>query len=125
MAQQRRWSSVLLPPCDLILPPLRPDLQRRRRIRIVNCVFAIVQIRGLCDWRRWNHERSSGIFEEFKWHGLRTSNVIHDLKDFLKSANAYIHFVPEIERADSTPNLRSIVAALDGRRWSAGQRYIW
>lgn len=45
---------------------------------------------------------------------MKDANVIHELKDFRKSANADIHFILVIERADSTPNLWSIIAASDG-----------
>ncbi|XP_052169649.1 pyruvate kinase isozyme G, chloroplastic-like [Oryza glaberrima] len=51
---------------------------------------------------------------------VKDAKVIHELKDYLKSANADIHVIPKIESADSIPNLQSIIAASDGAMVARG-----
>uniref|UniRef100_A0ACD5TI63 Uncharacterized protein n=2 Tax=Avena sativa TaxID=4498 RepID=A0ACD5TI63_AVESA len=51
---------------------------------------------------------------------VKDANVIHELKAYLKSANADIHVIPKIESADSIPNLQSIIAASDGAMVARG-----
>ncbi|XP_062205715.1 pyruvate kinase isozyme G, chloroplastic-like [Phragmites australis] len=51
---------------------------------------------------------------------VKDAKVIHELKDYLKSANADIRVIPKIESADSIPNLQSIIAASDGAMVARG-----
>uniref|UniRef100_K4A9G5 Pyruvate kinase n=1 Tax=Setaria italica TaxID=4555 RepID=K4A9G5_SETIT len=51
---------------------------------------------------------------------VKDARVIHELKDYLKGANADIHVIPKIESADSIPNLQSIIAASDGAMVARG-----
>ncbi|OEL35318.1 Pyruvate kinase isozyme G, chloroplastic [Dichanthelium oligosanthes] len=51
---------------------------------------------------------------------VKDAKVIHELKDYLKGANADIHVIPKIESADSIPNLQSIIAASDGAMVARG-----
>ncbi|CAI0418463.1 unnamed protein product [Linum tenue] len=51
---------------------------------------------------------------------VKDANVIHELKDYLKSNNADIHVIPKIESADSIPNLHSILSASDGAMVARG-----
>uniref|UniRef100_A0A452YUK9 Pyruvate kinase n=1 Tax=Aegilops tauschii subsp. strangulata TaxID=200361 RepID=A0A452YUK9_AEGTS len=51
---------------------------------------------------------------------VKDAKVIHELKAYLKSANADIHVIPKIESADSIPNLQSIIAASDGAMVARG-----
>ncbi|CAL5330178.1 unnamed protein product [Camellia sinensis] len=45
---------------------------------------------------------------------VKDANVVHELKDYLRSCNADIHVIVKIESADSIPNLHSILTAFDG-----------
>ncbi|CAN6305792.1 unnamed protein product [Urochloa humidicola] len=51
---------------------------------------------------------------------VKDAKVIHELKDYLKGANADIHVIPKTESADSIPNLQSIIAASDGAMVARG-----
>jgi pyruvate kinase len=45
---------------------------------------------------------------------VKDAQVVHELKDYLRSSNADIHVIVKIESADSIPNLHSIITASDG-----------
>ncbi|KAL5718798.1 pyruvate kinase [Ranunculus cassubicifolius] len=51
---------------------------------------------------------------------VKDAQVIHELKDYLKSCGADIHVIPKIESADSIPNLHSIITASDGAMVARG-----
>ncbi|XP_020261308.1 pyruvate kinase isozyme G, chloroplastic [Asparagus officinalis] len=51
---------------------------------------------------------------------VKDAQVVHELKDYLRSCNADIHVIVKIESADSIPNLHSIVAASDGAMVARG-----
>lgn len=51
---------------------------------------------------------------------VKDANVVHELKDYLKSCNADIHVIVKIESADSIPNLHSILTASDGAMVARG-----
>ncbi|KAJ4806744.1 Pyruvate kinase [Rhynchospora pubera] len=51
---------------------------------------------------------------------VKDANVVHELKDYLKSQNADIHVIVKIESADSIPNLDSIITASDGAMVARG-----
>ncbi|KAF3340081.1 plastidial pyruvate kinase 2 [Carex littledalei] len=51
---------------------------------------------------------------------VKDANVVHELKDYLKSRNADIHVIVKIESADSIPNLHSIITASDGAMVARG-----
>ncbi|TXG71067.1 hypothetical protein EZV62_006002 [Acer yangbiense] len=47
---------------------------------------------------------------------VKDAQVVHELKNYLKSCNADIHVIVKIESADSIPDLHSIITASDGDR---------
>ncbi|GMP95565.1 hypothetical protein CsSME_00044562 [Camellia sinensis var. sinensis] len=51
---------------------------------------------------------------------VKDANVVHELKDYLRSCNADIHVIVKIESADSIPNLHSILTASDGAMVARG-----
>ncbi|KAK6947453.1 Pyruvate kinase, C-terminal [Dillenia turbinata] len=51
---------------------------------------------------------------------VKDAQVVHELKDYLKSCNADIHVIVKIESADSIPNLHSILTASDGAMVARG-----
>ncbi|KAJ7011225.1 hypothetical protein D5086_001309 [Populus alba] len=51
---------------------------------------------------------------------VKDAEVVHELKDYLKSCNADIHVIVKIESADSIPNLHSIISASDGAMVARG-----
>lgn len=51
---------------------------------------------------------------------VKDAQVVHELKDYLKSCNADIHVIVKIESADSIPNLHSIISASDGAMVARG-----
>ncbi|KAL8543977.1 hypothetical protein ACS0TY_004505 [Phlomoides rotata] len=51
---------------------------------------------------------------------VKDANVVLELKDYLKRANADIHVIVKIESADSIPNLHSILSASDGAMVARG-----
>ncbi|KAF7828538.1 pyruvate kinase isozyme G, chloroplastic [Senna tora] len=51
---------------------------------------------------------------------VKDAEVVHELKDYLKSRNADIHVIVKIESADSIPNLHSILSASDGAMVARG-----
>lgn len=51
---------------------------------------------------------------------VKDAQVVHELKDYLKSCNADIHVIVKIESADSIPNLESIISASDGAMVARG-----
>nr|GMD74788.1 pyruvate kinase isozyme G, chloroplastic [Ipomoea batatas] len=51
---------------------------------------------------------------------VKDADVVHELKDYLKSCNADIHVIVKIESADSIPNLHSILSASDGAMVARG-----
>jgi len=51
---------------------------------------------------------------------VKDAQVVHELKDYLKSCNADIHVIVKIESADSIPNLHSIITASDGAMVARG-----
>ncbi|XP_071687035.1 pyruvate kinase isozyme G, chloroplastic-like [Rutidosis leptorrhynchoides] len=51
---------------------------------------------------------------------VKDAEVVHELKDYLKSCNADIHVIVKIESADSIVNLPSILAASDGAMVARG-----
>lgn len=51
---------------------------------------------------------------------VKDADVVHELKDYLKSRNADIHVIVKIESADSIPNLHSIITASDGAMVARG-----
>nr|GEZ31210.1 pyruvate kinase isozyme G, chloroplastic [Tanacetum cinerariifolium] len=51
---------------------------------------------------------------------VKNAEVVHELKDYLKSCNADIHVIVKIESADSIVNLPSILAASDGAMVARG-----
>ncbi|KAK1374929.1 Pyruvate kinase [Heracleum sosnowskyi] len=51
---------------------------------------------------------------------VKDAQVVHQLKDYLRSCNADIHVIVKIESADSIPNLPSIISACDGAMVARG-----
>jgi pyruvate kinase len=51
---------------------------------------------------------------------VKDAEVVHELKNYLKSCNADIHVIVKIESADSIPNLHSILSASDGAMVARG-----
>nr|GEW04687.1 plastidial pyruvate kinase 2-like [Tanacetum cinerariifolium] len=51
---------------------------------------------------------------------VKDAEVIHELKNYLKSHGADIQVIPKIESADSIPNLQSIITASDGAMVARG-----
>jgi len=51
---------------------------------------------------------------------VKDAQVVHELKDYLRSCNADIHVIVKIESADSIPNLHSIITASDGAMVARG-----
>ncbi|XP_050234716.1 pyruvate kinase isozyme G, chloroplastic isoform X2 [Mercurialis annua] len=51
---------------------------------------------------------------------VKDANVVHELKDYLKSCNSDIHVIVKIESADSIKNLHSIISASDGAMVARG-----
>ncbi|XP_044468712.1 plastidial pyruvate kinase 2 isoform X2 [Mangifera indica] len=51
---------------------------------------------------------------------VKDAEVVHELKNYLKSRNADIHVIVKIESADSIPNLHSIITASDGAMVARG-----
>ncbi|KAF4352357.1 hypothetical protein F8388_024469 [Cannabis sativa] len=51
---------------------------------------------------------------------VKSEEVVHELKSYLKSCNADIHVIVKIESADSIPNLHSIITASDGAMVARG-----
>ncbi|KAK9266907.1 hypothetical protein L1049_027166 [Liquidambar formosana] len=51
---------------------------------------------------------------------VKDAEVVHELKDYLKSCNADIHVIVKIESADSIQNLHSIISASDGAMVARG-----
>ncbi|KVI10159.1 Pyruvate kinase [Cynara cardunculus var. scolymus] len=51
---------------------------------------------------------------------VKDAEVIHELKNYLKSCGADIQVIPKIESADSIPNLHSIITASDGAMVARG-----
>ncbi|XP_024996224.1 pyruvate kinase isozyme G, chloroplastic-like isoform X1 [Cynara cardunculus var. scolymus] len=51
---------------------------------------------------------------------VKDAEVVHELKDYLKSCNADIHVIVKIESADSIVNLPSILSASDGAMVARG-----
>lgn len=51
---------------------------------------------------------------------VKDAQVVHELKDYLRSSNADIHVIVKIESADSIPNLHSIIMASDGAMVARG-----
>ncbi|KAI9160475.1 hypothetical protein LWI28_008405 [Acer negundo] len=51
---------------------------------------------------------------------VKDAQVVHELKNYLKSCNADIHVIVKIESADSIPNLHSIITASDGAMVARG-----
>ncbi|PIA32685.1 hypothetical protein AQUCO_04400109v1 [Aquilegia coerulea] len=51
---------------------------------------------------------------------VKDAEVVHELKNYLKSCNADIHVIVKIESADSIPNLHSIITASDGAMVARG-----
>lgn len=51
---------------------------------------------------------------------VKDAQVVHELKNYLKSCGADIHVIVKIESADSIPNLHSIIAASDGAMVARG-----
>ncbi|KAL6979835.1 pyruvate kinase [Sarracenia purpurea var. burkii] len=51
---------------------------------------------------------------------VKDANVVHELKDYLRSCNADIHVIVKIESADSIANLHSIISASDGAMVARG-----
>ncbi|XP_062120283.1 plastidial pyruvate kinase 2 [Humulus lupulus] len=51
---------------------------------------------------------------------VKSEEVVHELKNYLKSCNADIHVIVKIESADSIPNLHSIITASDGAMVARG-----
>ncbi|KAL5227849.1 hypothetical protein ABZP36_016114 [Zizania latifolia] len=51
---------------------------------------------------------------------VKDAQVVHELKDYLRSSNADIHVIVKIESADSIPNLHSIITASDGAMVARG-----
>ncbi|KAL9246921.1 hypothetical protein vseg_020399 [Gypsophila vaccaria] len=51
---------------------------------------------------------------------VKDAQVVHELKNYLKSCNANIDVIVKIESADSIPNLHSIITASDGAMVARG-----
>ncbi|KAJ0098813.1 hypothetical protein Patl1_20275 [Pistacia atlantica] len=51
---------------------------------------------------------------------VKDAEVVHELKNYLKSRDADIHVIVKIESADSIPNLHSIITASDGAMVARG-----
>ncbi|CAJ1976982.1 unnamed protein product [Sphenostylis stenocarpa] len=51
---------------------------------------------------------------------VKDAQVVHELKNYLKSCDADIHVIVKIESADSIPNLHSIITASDGAMVARG-----
>ncbi|KHN19948.1 Pyruvate kinase isozyme G, chloroplastic [Glycine soja] len=51
---------------------------------------------------------------------VKDAEVVHELKNYLKSCGADIHVIVKIESADSIPNLHSIITASDGAMVARG-----
>ncbi|MED6170964.1 putative protein kinase [Stylosanthes scabra] len=51
---------------------------------------------------------------------VKSAEVVHELKNYLKSCGADIHVIVKIESADSIPNLHSIITASDGAMVARG-----
>ncbi|PNY09213.1 pyruvate kinase [Trifolium pratense] len=51
---------------------------------------------------------------------VKDAQVVHELKNYLKSRGADIHVIVKIESADSIPNLHSIITASDGAMVARG-----
>ncbi|XP_054790843.1 plastidial pyruvate kinase 2-like [Prosopis cineraria] len=51
---------------------------------------------------------------------VKDAQVVHELKNYLKSCGADIHVIVKIESADSIPNLHSIITASDGAMVARG-----
>lgn len=51
---------------------------------------------------------------------VKDAQVVHELKNYLKSQGADIHVIVKIESADSIPNLHSIITASDGAMVARG-----
>ncbi|TVU35665.1 hypothetical protein EJB05_17566 [Eragrostis curvula] len=51
---------------------------------------------------------------------VKDAQVVHELKDYLRSCKADIHVIVKIESADSIPNLHSIITASDGAMVARG-----
>ncbi|XP_057446138.1 plastidial pyruvate kinase 2-like isoform X2 [Lotus japonicus] len=51
---------------------------------------------------------------------VKDAEVVHELKNYLKSCDADIHVIVKIESADSIPNLHSIITASDGAMVARG-----
>ncbi|KAJ9707165.1 hypothetical protein PVL29_002247 [Vitis rotundifolia] len=51
---------------------------------------------------------------------VKDAEVVHELKDYLRSCGADIHVIVKIESADSIPNLHSIISASDGAMVARG-----
>ncbi|XP_024022342.1 plastidial pyruvate kinase 2 [Morus notabilis] len=51
---------------------------------------------------------------------VKDAEVVHELKNYLKSCDADIHVTVKIESADSIPNLHSIITASDGAMVARG-----
>ncbi|KAF8379633.1 hypothetical protein HHK36_029075 [Tetracentron sinense] len=51
---------------------------------------------------------------------VKDAQVVHELKDYLRSCGADIHVIVKIESADSIPNLHSIITASDGAMVARG-----
>nr|XP_043609441.1 plastidial pyruvate kinase 2-like [Erigeron canadensis] len=51
---------------------------------------------------------------------VKDAEVIHELKNYLKSCGVDIQVIPKIESADSIPNLQSIITASDGAMVARG-----
>ncbi|CAO2819581.1 unnamed protein product [Amaranthus hypochondriacus] len=64
-----------------------------------------------------------GIDNEIDFYAVsfvKDAKVVHELKNYLKRCNADIHVIVKIERADSIPNLQSIISASDGAMVARG-----
>ncbi|XP_044506250.1 plastidial pyruvate kinase 2-like [Mangifera indica] len=51
---------------------------------------------------------------------VKDAEVVHELKNYLRSRDADIHVIVKIESADSIPNLHSIITASDGAMVARG-----
>ncbi|XP_039069580.1 plastidial pyruvate kinase 2-like [Hibiscus syriacus] len=51
---------------------------------------------------------------------VKDAQVVHELKNYLRSCDADIHVIVKIESADSIPNLHSIITASDGAMVARG-----
>ncbi|GBG76515.1 hypothetical protein CBR_g22263 [Chara braunii] len=71
------------------------------------------------DWEDIKFGVDNGV-DYYALSFVKSADVVHELKDYLKSKNADIKVLVKIESADSIPNLHTILEASDGAMVARG-----